>query len=155
MNKYFFRNMLSTILHLFLVFIPIIGIIAVMFDIPRIFTNGFKIMEVAAFIFGIVYLAGCFLVVYNLIKIIFNIDKDPFVRDNVRRLKIIGYLLLANAILSLAEPLGNHTMQFLAIGNYGLTPEKLVYFIIASVCFVIAEVFDKAINIKDENDLTI
>lgn len=155
MNKYFFRNMLSTILHLFLVFIPIIGIIAVMFDIPRIFTNGFKIMEVAAFIFGIVYLAGCFLVVYNLIKIIFNIDKDPFVRDNVRRLKIIGYLLLANAVFELIQPLDHPSMRFIATDNYGLTPEKLVYFIIASVCFVIAEVFNKAIKLKEENDLTV
>jgi len=89
-----------------------------------------------------------------LIKIIFNIDKDPFVIDNVRRLKIIGYLLLANAVIRLAEPI-HGSMQFLSIGNYGLTPEKLVYFIIASVCFVISDVFDKAIKIKDENDLTI
>ncbi len=154
MNKYFFRNMLSTILHLFLISIPIMGIFMIIFELHEIYTKEFSLIKIGSLLFGIIYLIGCFLIVYNLIKIIFNIDKDPFVIDNVRRLKIIGYLLLANAVIRLAEPI-HGSMQFLSIGNYGLTPEKLVYFIIASVCFVISDVFDKAIKIKDENDLTI
>jgi len=155
MKTYFFRNMLSTILHLFLVFIPIFGIILIIHELHEIFVTGYNFKKIALLIIGIIYLVGCFLIVFNLIKIIFNIDEDPFVRDNVRRLKIIGYLLLANAVFELVQPLDHPSMRFIATDNYGLTPEKLIYFIIASVCFVIAEVFDKAIKIKEENDLTI
>lgn len=155
LNKYFFRNMLSTILHLFLVFIPIMGVFMIMFELHEMYTKGFSLIKLGLLLIGIIYIVGCFLIVYNLIKIIFNIDKDPFVIDNVKRLKLIGYILLANAVFELIQPLEHPTIRFIATDNYGLTPEKLIYFIIASVCFVISDVFDKAIKIKDENDLTI
>ncbi|WP_315167899.1 DUF2975 domain-containing protein [Metaclostridioides mangenotii] len=155
MKTSFFRNMLSVILNFFLLFIPIVGALLLIFNLYQLFTTGLSISKIASLLIGIIYFIGSFVLVFNLVKILYNIDEDPFVKDNVRRLKLVGYILTANAVFILLQPIRQQSMMMMSFGNYGLTPDKLIYFIIASVCFVIAEVFNKAIKIKEENDLTV
>jgi hypothetical protein len=53
------------------------------------------------------------------------------------------------------RPREGHVMWIIGIHKWGITPSTIVYIILALLPFVIAEVFDKAIKIKEENDLTI
>ena len=90
----------------------------------------------------------CWFVLLMLQKLLRTIiKKSPFVCDNVRYLKWISYLCAAAAIVLIVKSFVDFSI---------LTPVIAVLALLASLfCQTLAAVFDKAIKIKDENDLTI
>ena len=76
-----------------------------------------------------------------------TIKFSPFVVDNVKYLKIISYNCAFAAIVLLVKTF----VDFSA-----MTPVVAILALLSSLfCQTLAAVFDKAIRIKDENDLTI
>ncbi|HBL4808919.1 TPA: DUF2975 domain-containing protein, partial [Clostridioides difficile] len=51
--------------------------------------------------------------------------------------------------------LNTNNIRIFGTDSGGISPLMVISFIFALMCFVIAETFDKAIKIKEDNDLTI
>ena len=99
---------------------------------------------------GFLYAAGIIaeIIIYNLRKIFRLVNLDtPFCRELPKRLRRLGILIL---LLSLAT-----LIKFILL--QGFFSILLVFLLgLACLCMVVlAEVFDKAVDIKEENDLTI
>ena len=73
--------------------------------------------------------------------------ENAFVRNNVISLQRMGYFALGIAVLSAARLLLVCTPATLVIIG--------VFFLAALFSFVLAQVFDRAVSYKEENDLTI
>ena len=90
-----------------------------------------------------------FIIVYNLIKIVYSINSNPFTLENVKCFKIIGCLIIflsfIDAIVNFKKP-----SDFLLWGS-----ENISSLVLGFMALVLAEIFKKAVKIKDENDLTI
>lgn len=90
----------------------------------------------------------CIIIVYELRKMFITVLREnPFVDRNVKSLKIMGKSAFLTAFLSLLRlPLS-------------LTPATIVVVIVFSIAglfsIVLCQVFEKAIQYKQENDLTI
>lgn len=75
------------------------------------------------------------------------IKKSPFVYENVKFLKYISYLCAMAALVLLIKSFVDFSV---------MTPIVAILALLSSMfCQTLAMVFDKAIRIKDENDLTI
>lgn len=75
------------------------------------------------------------------------IESTPFVYKNVKYLKYISYLCAIVAVVLIVKTFADFSI---------LTPVVAVIALLASLfCQTLAAVFDKAIRLKDENDLTI
>lgn len=75
------------------------------------------------------------------------IESSPFVYKNVNYLKYISYLCAVIAFVLIIKTFVDFSI---------LTPVVAVIALLASLfCQTLAAVFDKAIRLKDENDLTI
>lgn len=99
----------------------------------------------------VMYMASgflCIMIVYELRKMFITVlREDPFVDSNVISLKIMGKSAFLTAFLSLLR---------LPVSP---TPATLVVIIVFSIAglfsIVLCQVFEKAIQYKQENDLTI
>ncbi|NRY59401.1 DUF2975 domain-containing protein [Clostridium beijerinckii] len=126
-------------------------------------------MSVVAFItiilsFGIdinsfVYLILCliyFLVVYNLRKIVYSSNSTPFSFDNVRRFKQIGYYMILMAVIDgIVNWKRESNFNFIGTQSGSLKGSFIMYVILACMALVLSEIFEKAVEIKKENDLTV
>ncbi|ENK1244619.1 DUF2975 domain-containing protein [Clostridium botulinum] len=105
---------------------------------------------------AIIILAIYIIISWNLLKIISSIDSTPFTLKNVKSFKIIGYLMI---LLSIVDGIVNFkkksNLQIMSIGYGSLKGSCIFYLILGLLALVLAEVFKKAVQIKDENDLTI
>ena len=92
--------------------------------------------------------AFCWLILLYLQKLLSTtIRTSPFVYNNVKYLKYISYLCAATAVVLIVKSFVDFSI---------LTPVVAVISLLASLfCQTLAAVFDKAIRLKDENDLTI
>lgn len=86
------------------------------------------------------------------------LQKNPFTLNNVISFKKIGYYILAigliDAIINYPKP--NLTgFELLANSHGSLKPIFFLYVILSFLAFILADVFKMAIEIKEENDLTI
>ncbi|MDD5018598.1 MAG: DUF2975 domain-containing protein [Eubacteriales bacterium] len=90
----------------------------------------------------------CWLILLFLQKLLSTtIKNSPFVYKNVYYLKYISYLCAVTAVVLIAKTFIDFSI---------LTPVVAVISLLASLfCQTLAAVFDKAIRLKDENDLTI
>jgi len=90
----------------------------------------------------------CWVILLMLQKLLATIIKtSPFVYDNVNYLKWISYSCAAAALVLIVKTFVDFSI---------LTPVVAVLALLASLfCQTLAAVFDKAIKLKDENDLTI
>lgn len=108
---------------------------------------------------GTGYIFNYFIIIRKLIAIIKTTYITPFVLDNVKSFKIIGCCLGINRIFEFITGYkGSKNTGIIHIFQTeagAITPTMIVCLISALMCFVIAEVFDKAIKIKEDNDLTI
>jgi hypothetical protein len=85
------------------------------------------------------------LMLYKLLATVIN--STPFKYENVRYLKYISYLFAVAGIILIVKSIVDFSI---------LTPVIAVLALLASMfCQTLAAVFDKAIRIKEENDLTI
>lgn len=90
----------------------------------------------------------CWFTLLFLYKILNTVIKStPFVYENVRYLKYISYLFAAAGVILIVKSVLDFSI---------LTPVIAILALLASMfCQTLAAVFDKAIRIKEENDLTI
>jgi hypothetical protein len=90
----------------------------------------------------------CWVILLMLQKLLATIIRtSPFVSDNVRHLKMISYMCAATAFVLVVKSFLDFSI---------LTPVVAILALLASLfCQTLAAVFDKAITLKDENDLTI
>lgn len=97
-----------------------------------------------------------FLIIYNLRKIVYSTSSTPFCSDNVKRFKRIGYYMFFVAVF---DGIINFKREsnFILIGTQhgSLKGSFLMYLILACIAFVLSEIFEKAVEIKNENDLTV
>lgn len=97
-----------------------------------------------------------FLIIYDLRKIVYSTNSTPFCFDNVKRFKRIGYYMLFMSVLDgIINWKKESNFQFIGTQSGSLKGSFLMYVILACIALVLAEIFEKAVEIKDENDLTI
>lgn len=99
-----------------------------------------------------------FIIIKSLIEVLNSSEYSLFVKENVKRFKLIGYLLLLNSIIEFISTFGTtgEGMRFIDLGfGFYFTVPVFVYFITSLMSFVVADGFIKAIKIKEDNDLTI
>ncbi|EKO1913342.1 DUF2975 domain-containing protein [Clostridium botulinum] len=105
---------------------------------------------------AIIIVAIYLIISWNLLKIVSSIHSTPFTSKNVKSFKIIGYLMI---LLSIVDGIVNFkekcNLQIMSTGYGSLKISCIFYLILGLLSLVLAEVFKKAVEIKDENDLTI
>lgn len=152
------KNILSTSLIVLFFMLGLILIMGIFIGIPHIFSNikhiDKVIYAIGVFVVGITYL----MMIVSLLDIVSSSKVDIFINSNVDKFKRIGYLLLINLgidyIFSIIYGISGMRFVDLAPGVF-ITPSMCIYFIAGLLCFVIADAFDKAITIKDENEFTV
>ncbi|AQS11442.1 hypothetical protein CLOBY_35980 [Clostridium saccharobutylicum] len=106
----------------------------------------------STFIICLIYL----LIILDLRKIIYSTNLTPFCSSNVKRFKNIGYKIFLMAIIDGVTNLHVKSyFTFLGSENASLKASFFMYLLLACVAFVLAEIFEKAVEIKNENDLTV
>jgi hypothetical protein len=90
----------------------------------------------------------CWFILFFLQKLLKTvIESSPFVYKSVLYLKYTSYVCAAAALVLIAKSLADFTV---------LSPVVAILAVLASLfCQTLAAVFDKAVRLKDENDLTI
>jgi hypothetical protein len=100
--------------------------------------------------FGFIEACGvcCWLILLLLRRLLNTVTKSsPFVFENVKTFKYISYVCAAAALLLLVKTFVDFSV---------MTPIIAILALLSSMfCQTLAMVFDKAVRIKDENDLTI
>lgn len=148
-------NFFKILLNILLISLGIALIVFILTSIDNILTSGKNMLTVETWI-NFVICSLYFLIVYNLRKIVYSIDMLPFCFDNVKRFKAIGYYIffiaIFDAILNFKMP---SNLVILATKYGSLKGSFFIYIVLSCLSFALAEIFRKAIKIKEENDLTI
>ncbi|SFD28355.1 DUF2975 domain-containing protein [Clostridium uliginosum] len=114
--------------------------------------HGINIQVGIEFIVGLIY----FLIIYTLRKIVYSTDSTPFCFDNVKRFRRIGYYMLVMAIVDgIINWKMKSNFEVFGTNSGSLKLSFIMYIILACIALVLSEIFEKAVEIKDENDLTV
>lgn len=122
------------------------------------FEQGQLLLVVALLAVGISCL---FLIVFNLKKIIGTLVKaDPFVRENVvafKRISIQSFIISICYFINLLVNYNLEEFKFIYVDSSGIhTDMEFLIFLFAGLfIFILAKVFEQAIQYKEDNDLTI
>lgn len=117
-----------------------------------------SIISLINMITNLIYTSMYLIVVICLIRIVGSTLASPFIQENVKRFRIMGYCLVINTVFECI--LGYNAaltsgVTVISTDNGGITPPMIICLLSALMCFVMGEIFDKAIKIKNESDLTI
>lgn len=97
-----------------------------------------------------------FLAVYDLRKIVYSTNATPFSLDNVSRFKRIGYYMIVMAVIDgILKWKIKSDFDFMGTQSGSLKGSFIMYSILACIALVLSEIFEKAVEIKNENDLTV
>ncbi|MGE5627161.1 MAG: DUF2975 domain-containing protein [Solirubrobacterales bacterium] len=132
----------------------IVGIILVDLILGLVFVekNKFNINMSLSFVVYLIY----FFIIYNLCKVVYSTNLTPFCFENVRKFKTIGYGMFMIGILDGIINFKRKGGLELLATNYGsIKGSFIMYIVLAFMAFVLAEIFKNAVEIKEENDLTI
>ncbi|WP_163249384.1 DUF2975 domain-containing protein [Clostridium niameyense] len=149
------KSILSTLLYItgIILFITLVG------EIGRhiyLIVCNFTFESVVNLITTSIYLYGYFTITRYLIAIVESTYSTPFIENNVSRLRKMGYYLIINVILEgISDFYKKGVSILIGTSNGSIKLSTVMGIILALMCFVIAEVFEKAIKMKEENDLTI
>jgi len=153
--RYIGKKSLSSFIKILIIAAMIAGI-AIMASLPwtleilmGIFYEG-NIGQMYAFFLTILYILGiCLLIILNELRVIFNSleQNDPFIMRNVTALKRIFIISLIICIIFLVKIfVSNSIMTIVAL---------FVFFVAMLFSLVLGEVFKKAVEYKQDHDLTI
>ncbi|CAK7052278.1 hypothetical protein CIW83_18665 [Tissierella sp. P1] len=114
---------------------------------------------ILSIIFSLIFFGGYFMTIFTLRKILNSIlEKNPFIPENIICLRKIGYYILSigliDAIVNYPK-LNNIGFNILLTSHGSLKPIIFLYISLSLLAFILADVFKMAIDIKEENDLTI
>lgn len=162
MKDNFVKGVLSIFLFIVL-FALSVGGLGVLWRELFDFLNNMSIKKFGELILLTIYTANYIIVVLNLTFIVNSTSYTPFISGNVKRFKIMGTCLLVNSVSECIIGFYSNSDAPLVLFGIrdaknmigGLTGSMVFNIIFALMCFVLAEVIDKAIKIKNENDLTI
>ncbi|MDS1002208.1 DUF2975 domain-containing protein [Clostridium sporogenes] len=141
-------------------FIKLLLILTIFFCTAMLFTGIFASRELHGnvydflvhLIINVIYL----IISWDLLKIVSSIHSTLFTSKNVKSFKIIGYLMI---LLSIIDGIVNFkkksNIEIISTGYGSLKGSCIFYLILGLLSLVLAEIFKKAVQIKDENDLTI
>jgi hypothetical protein len=111
------------------------------------------------FILQLMFIGGYLITIITLKKIFDSLlKKNPFNLNNIIYFKRIGYSIfvvgIIDAILNYPKP--NHSNLNIMLTPYGsLKPTFFLYLVLSCLAFILGDVFRMAMEIQDENDLTI
>lgn len=144
------KRMLEVMLVLGFIFIIALPFITIYMetDIVINYFSGAAQSKWLSFVFLELCCICCWFIVLFLQKLLKTvIQSSPFEKCNVSYLKYTSYLCAAAGLVLIVKAVFDFTV---------LTPVVAVLAVLASFfCQTLAAVFDKAIRLKDENDLTI
>lgn len=115
-------------------------------------------------VFGVLLTIGIsslFLIVLELRKIIVTlIESDPFVRKNVdsfKKISMESFVISVCYIINFIFNLNLKNFKFIYVDNKGIhTDMEFLIFLFAGIfIFILAKVFEKAVEFKEENDFTV
>lgn len=103
-----------------------------------------------------IVLLGYSIVMYVLLGIASSLKESPFVKSNIKRFNSMGYIFFIEAVVEAAySSIFTPDEGIAQIFGLNITIVLVTLTIISLTFFLIADVFDKAIKIKEDNDLTI
>lgn len=120
--------------------------------------GGLESMHLVVGAMNMLYFIGYLVVIIMLIQIIDSTNNSPFIYKNVKRFRVMGVFLTINAVYECIRGYADNKfagIQIFSTGNGAISPLMMIGLISALMCFVMAEVFKKAVEIKNDNDLTI
>lgn len=149
-----FLKGLLNIIGSFILFIIILS----PFSIMSMENKGIKNI-ILSIIFSLIFLGGYVMIIINFRKILDSIlQNEPFNLDNIIYFKKIGYYILAVGIADaiVNYPKSNNTgFDIIATSTGSLKPSFFLYIVLSILAFILSDVFRMAMEIKNENDLTI
>jgi len=166
---------LSTIVSVVMYFFVVGVIISTVFITITFFIEGSS--KVLSFLGYLLYTIGSsvsiFVVIYQLKKVIKSVqNKKPFTFENVKRFNIMAFSMLTFDALYLIYVVVNRIYVFtqnhidIKIRVYMLLTELipgtgsqitylLIYFVLGCFFIIVGNIFKQAIDIKNENELTV
>ncbi len=102
------------------------------------------------FLIIFLYITGVFAltIVYQVRRFFHSINENnPFIYDNVKALKVIGYASFIISLCYIFKIIYYPTVLTIII--------TMIFAILGCFCIVLAEIFRQAVETKNENDLTI
>lgn len=154
MNKKNYISILTTCLYIILFSLVFLGISRLIYGFYELFRN-FSFFVFILILINLIYFFNYFKACYHLLNILKSAKLTPFIVDNVKRFRLIGCYLLINTCIELIMRLDIKHFKLIGFGEGSIDPLIVICFISALMCFVLSEVFNKAIKIKIDNDLTI
>lgn len=110
-------------------------------------------------LFSTLIFAGYLIIISTLKKILNSILlSKPFNLNNINHFKRIGYAIFIIGLIDAAinYPNGlNLNFQIMATSHGAVKPIFFLYVVLSILSFILGDVFRMAMEIKDENDLTI
>ncbi|MGO5074059.1 DUF2975 domain-containing protein [Clostridium sporogenes] len=132
------------------------GIMLFQFGLMGLFAPKELFHNISSILASLLIIAVYLVIAWNLLKIVYSIESNPFTLKNVKSFKIIGYLMI---FLSIIDGIVNFkkksNFQIIGIEYGSIKGSCILYLIVGLMALVLAEIFKKAVHIKDENDLTI
>lgn len=97
-------------------------------------------------------------VLYKIHAIIKSLNSNPFTESNIKNFRIIYRCMMIVAVLNgvVTYPLPHDSIFHLFQTQYGsLKSTCILYFVLAIVALTLSYIFEKVIEMKNENDLTV
>ena len=107
----------------------------------------------------LVFYGGYIMIVVTLKKILKSVSlRNPFNSNNVEHFKRIGYYILLVGVIYaiISYPIQyNSNFEIMSTSYGSIKPTVFLYIVLSLFSFIMSDVFRMAMEIKDENDLTV
>lgn len=135
-------------------------LISSLFNFIYIVKEGVSMRHSVLLILSYIFIfVGYLLIIFDMKKILNSILlRNPFNSDNIIYFRTIGYIIfiigLIDAVINYPNGL-NLNFQIMATSYGAIKPIFFLYVVLSILSFILSDVFRMAMEIKDENDLTV
>lgn len=135
-------------------------LISSLFNFIYIVKEGVSMRHSVLLILSYIFIfVGYLLIIFDMKKILNSILlRNPFNSDNIIYFRTIGYIIfiigLIDAVINYPNGL-NLNFQIMATSYGAIKPIFFLYVVLSILSFILNDVFRMAMEIKDENDLTV